>query len=143
MTQGRQHSTSSSSPPLPTEMDLHDLFRSSNGSLLEAFAQMQLHLYRHDASLQDYFMTLHSETFTGPRATSRNRQSVSRYVEGAIHVADRISRFRPRRRIKTDVLFCPMPYFDRRTENQFLIRTLLALAQTDATILCLLPVGAP
>ena len=34
--------------------------------------------------------------------------------------------------------FCPMPYFDRKTENQFLVRTLLALAQTDATILCLL-----
>ena len=143
MTQGRLHTTSSSSPPLQTEMDLHDLFRSSNGSLLKAFAQMQLHLYRHDASLQDYFMTLHSETFAGPRATSHNRQPVSRYIEGAIHVADRISRFRSRRRIKADVLFCPMPYFDRRTENQFLIRTLLALAQTDATILCLLPVGAP
>jgi hypothetical protein len=143
MTQGGRHTASSSSPRLPTEMDLHDLFRSPNGSLLEAFAQMQLHLYRHDVSLQDYFMTLHSETFAGPRASSRNRQSVSRYIEGAIHVADRISRFRPRRRIKADVLFCPMPYFDRRTENQFLIRTLLALAQTDATILCLLPNGAP
>lgn len=142
MIQGQRQTTPSASP-LPTEMELHDLFRSPKGSLLEAFGQMQLHLYRHDASLQDYFMTLHSESFAGPRATSRNRQAVSRYLEAAIHVADRASRFRQHRRIKADVLFCPMPYFDRKTENQFLVRTLLALAQTDATILCLLAIGAP
>src|SRR5208283_4471642 len=108
----------SSSPLLTTDMDLHDLFRAPKGSWLEAFARMQLHLYRHDASLQDYFMMLHSETFAGPRASSRNRQAVSRYIEGVIQVADRISRFRPRRRIKADVLLCPMPYFDRKTETQ-------------------------
>lgn len=138
-----QDTIASSSPPLSIDIDLRDLFRSPKGSLLEAFAKMQLHLYRHDASLQDYFMMLHSETFAGPRATSRNRPAVSRYIKGAIHVADTVSRFRPRRRIKADVLFCPMPYFDRKTETQFLVRTLLALAQTDATIVCLLPVGAP
>ena len=104
---------------------------------------MQLHLYRHDASLQDYFMTLHSETFAGPRATSRNRQAVSRYLEAAIHVADRISRFRQRRRIKTDVLFCPMPYFDRKTENQFLVRTLWRLPKQTRRFSVCLPVGAP
>jgi hypothetical protein len=124
-------------------MDLHDLFQSPKGSWLEAFAQIQLQLYRHDASLQDYFMTLQSDTFASPRASSRDGRVVSRHIEWAIHAADRVSRFRPRRRIKADVLFCPMPYFDRKTETQFLVRSLLALAQTNATILCLLPVGAP
>ncbi|HTR22530.1 MAG TPA: hypothetical protein VMI10_00990 [Terriglobales bacterium] len=122
---------------------MQGLFHSPKGSLVESFAQLQLHLYRHDPSLQDYFMMLHSETFAGPRASSRNRQSAKRYVEGAIYAADQVSRFYPRRKIKADVLFCPMPYFDRKTENQFMVRTLLAIAQTDATIVCLLPVGAP
>ncbi len=148
MIQGSTHTRPSPSPRLPTDMDLHDLFQSPKGSLLDAFAQIQLHLYRHDTSLQDYFMTLQSDTFASPRASSRDgrvvsRQSVSRPIEWAIHAADRVSQFRPRRKIKADVLFCPMPYFDRKTETQFLVRSLLALAQTEATILCLLPVGAP
>jgi hypothetical protein len=143
MIQSPPRTRPSPSPRLPTDMDLHDLFRSPKGSWLEAFAQMQLHLYRHDASLQDYFMMLQSDTFASPRASSRDRRVVSRHIEWAIHAADRVSQFRPRRRIKADVLYCPMPYFDRKTETQFLVRTLLALAQTDATILCLLRVGAP
>jgi hypothetical protein len=124
-------------------MDLHDLFRSPEGSRLQAFAQMQLHLYRHDVSLQDYFMTIQSDTLASPRASSGDRRAVNRHIEWAILAADRVSQFGPRRRIKADVLVCPVPYFDRKTETQFLARTLLALAQTDATILCLLPFSAP
>jgi hypothetical protein len=36
-------------------MDLRDLFRYPKASWVEAFSQAQLHLYRHDISLQDYF----------------------------------------------------------------------------------------
>ena len=60
----------------------------------------------------------------------------------AIRAADKVSHLRPRRKIKTDVLFCPVPYFERKTENRFLLRSLLGLAQTDARIICLLPAGA-
>ena len=48
-----------------------------------------------------------------------------------------------RRKYKADILFCPTPYYSRRTENELLVRTLMALARTDATILCLLPGYAP
>ena len=143
MIQGPPHARPSPSPRPQTDMDLHDLFRSPNGSWLEAFAQVQLHLYRHDVNLQDYFLMLQSDTFASPRASARDRRTGNRLIEYAIHAADKASQFRPRHRIKTDVLFCPIPYFDRKTETQFLVRNLLALVQTDATILCLLPVGAP
>jgi hypothetical protein len=123
-------------------MDIHDLFHSP-GDRLAAFSQMQQHLYRHDATMQDYFLPLQSGTLTSPRVNSHNQYVSSRFVAYAIYGADKVSQFRPHRKIKTDVLFCPMPYFGRATENRFLVRTLLGLAQTDAKILCLLPAGAP
>jgi hypothetical protein len=123
-------------------MDIHDLFHSPAGRIA-AYSQMQQHLYRHDTTLQDYFLPLQSGIPTSPRVKSRDRHASSRLIESAIHGAHKVSRFRPSRKIKTDVLFCPMPYFGRQTENQFLVRTLLGLAQTDAKILCLLPAGAP
>ena len=103
---------------------------------------MQLHLYRHDISLQDYFLPLQLDTLTTPRVKFGDQRATNRLVTLAIHGADKVSQLRPRRKIKTDVLFCPIPYFKRKTENQFLVRTLLGLAQTDAKILCLLPAGA-
>jgi hypothetical protein len=123
-------------------MDIHDLFHSP-GNRVAAFSQMQQHLYRHDVTLQDYFLPLQSGTLTSPRVNSRDQHASSRLIAFAIRGADKVSQFCPRRKIKTDVLFCPMPYFGRETENRFLIRTLLGLAQTDAKILCLLPAGAP
>lgn len=73
-----------------------------------------------------------------------NEQRISRRLfHRAISGADSVSRLRPRRKMKVDVLFCPMPYFGRKTENRFLVRTLLALSQTDAKILCLMPDNAP
>jgi hypothetical protein len=123
-------------------MDIDDLFHSPVGRIA-AFSQMQLHLYRHDIGLQDYFEPLQLDTLTSPRVSSRDRRASNRLIAWAIHGADKFSQFRPRRKIKTDVLFCPSPYFSRKTETRFLIRTLLGLAQTDAKILCLLPAGAP
>src|ERR1700674_291372 len=123
-------------------MDIDDLFHSP-GSRIAAFLQMQLHLYRHDVSLQDYFMMLQLDTLDSPRANSRDQRISRRLINWAIRSADKASQFRPRRKIKTDVLFCPMPHFSRKTETRFLVRSLLGLAQTDAKILCLLPANAP
>lgn len=143
MTQDQLPAVPAPSRVAASRMDLRDLFQAPDGNGLDAFSQTQLHLYPHDIRLQDYFIMLQSDKFVGPRATSLNRHSVNRYVSWATHAVDRASRLRPRRRIKADVLLCPMPYFERKTETQFLVRNLLALAETDATILCLLPIGAP
>jgi hypothetical protein len=123
-------------------MYIDDLFHSPAGRIA-AFAEMQAHLYRHDVSLQDYFMPLQMDSLTSPRINSARLRTRNRLITAAVHVADRVSRAGPRKKIKTDVLFCPIPYFQRKTENQFLVRTLLGLAQTDAKILCLMPLGAP
>ena len=123
-------------------MNVDDLFHSP-ADRIGAFAEMQVHLYRHDVSLQDYFMMLQLDTLTIPRANSRDQSASRRLINWAIRGADKISQFRPRRKIKTDVLFCPMPDSSRKTEARFLVRSLLGLAQTDAKILCLLPDNAP
>jgi hypothetical protein len=122
-------------------MYIDDLFRSL-GRRIAALSEMQLHLYRHDTSLQDYFLPLHLDAQSSPLVNSGDQRATNRLLALAIHGADKVNQLRPRRKIKTDVLFCPVPYFERKTENQFLIRTLLGLAQTDAKILCLLPAGA-
>ncbi len=69
--------------------------------------------------------------------------SSQRLRRAAFRVIDSVNRSRSRRKLKADVLFCPLQYFGRKTENRFLIRTVVGLAQTDATILCLMPHSAP
>ena len=123
-------------------MEIDKLFHSPKRWIAE-FSQRQVHLYRHDITLQDYFLQLQMETLTSLRATSDDRRATNPMAKWAIGVADRISQIRAPQKIKADILFCPMPYFERKTENQFLSHTLLGLAQTDATILCLLPGYAP
>src|SRR4029077_4780469 len=123
-------------------MYIDDLFHSPLGRIA-AFAEMQLHLYRRDISLQDYFEALQLDTLTSPRANSREQRVSSRLVSWAIHGADKVSQFRPRRKIKADVLVCPNPDLSRKTEALFFVRKVLGLVQTDAKILCLLPTGAP
>ncbi|MGA7566710.1 MAG: hypothetical protein WBW53_11685 [Terriglobales bacterium] len=123
-------------------MDIDNFFHSPESHIAE-FAEMQLHLYRHDASLHDYFMMLQLDTLISPRAKSRDQRTPRRLINWTIRGASNVSQFRPRRKIKADVLFCPMPDSSRRTESRFLVRCLLGLAQTDAKILCLLPANAP
>jgi hypothetical protein len=94
-------------------------------------------------SLQDYFTMLQLDELASPRARSSKQRASDRLLPWAARSADRVCQLRPRRKIKTDVLFCPTLYFGRGTENRLLIRTLLGLAQTDAKILCLLPSDAP
>jgi hypothetical protein len=121
-------------------MHIDDLFHSPSGRIA-AFSQMQVHLYRHDVSLQDYFEPLQLDTLASPRVSPR--RAYTRPGDWAIYGAHKFSSLGPRRKIKTDVLFCPNQDFSRKTETQFFIRTLLGLAQTDAKILCLLPANAP
>jgi len=123
-------------------LNIDDLFHSPGGRIA-AFADSLLHLYRNDPSLQDYFMMLQLDGLTGPRGRSSSGSASDRLVSSAIHVVDKVNQFRGRPKLKADVLFCPMPHCTRKTETQFLIRSLLGLAQTDATILCLLPAHAP
>lgn len=104
---------------------------------------MQVHLYREDASLQDYFLALDLDLFFGAGSVPNGQTSMNSIVAWSLHAADKASRIRKPRRIKTDVLFCPMAYFGRNTENRLVARTLLGLAHTDAEILCLLPGHPP
>jgi hypothetical protein len=126
----------------PLDAGVDDLFHSSK-SHVAAFFEKQVHLYRHDESLQDYFMMLQLDELAGPRVRSGKQRASDRVVPWAVRTADRACQLRPRRKINADVLFCPMPDFSRATENRLLVRTLLGLAQTDAKILCLLPSDAP
>jgi hypothetical protein len=123
-------------------MDTQDLFQSPEDHLAK-FAEMQVRLYRHNKALQDYFLQLQMNTLMSGRSISANRHATNSMAKWAIQVADRVSQARRPQKIKTEILFCPIPYFARKTENQFLVRTLLGLAETDASILCLLPGYAP
>src|ERR1035441_495713 len=127
---------------MPIQIDFQNLFHCSSGSQVAAFSQAQLHLYRHDVSLQDYFLPLQGK-MNGLRFNHGDQRPSKRSFASAPLGANKVSRLLRRKKIKADVLFCPAPYFLRNTETQFLIRALLGLAQTDSTILCLLPLDAP
>ncbi len=88
-------------------------------------------------------MMLQLDILKDPRVISREWHATTRIITLGIHSADKISQFRRRPKLKADVLFCPMPDLSRKTELRFFVRSLLGLAQTDATILCLLPADAP
>src|SRR3954463_5410275 len=120
-------------------MNIADGLFNSTSDQIPAFADAQLALWRHDSSLQDYFMMLQLDSLKGSHSETRSQTLGDRMVARASQVGDRISRFRGRPKLKVDILFCPMPDTSRQTEKKFLIRTLMALARTDATILCLLP----
>jgi hypothetical protein len=123
-------------------METDDLFHSSSRRIAE-FSEIQVRLYRHNIRLQDYFMQLQLGISTSSIVSSRHQRPANPLLGLAIRSAEKFGRLLSRRKYKTDVLFCPTPYFDRRTENRLTIRTLLGLAQTDAKILCLMEAGAP
>jgi len=123
-------------------MEVDDLFHSSSGRIAEFF-ERQVHLFRHDIKLRDYFLPLQKDSLTSFDAGSDERRATNPVIRSAVHLADRVSQVHRPQRVKADVLFCPIPYFERKTENQFLVRTLFGLAETGASILCLLPRYAP
>lgn len=124
----------------PIEID--DLFRSAN-ERVSRFAQAQVHLYRQDAALQDYFHALDSNMLYGQNDGNMCRPSTNPLAVWSFRAADKARRVIKPPKIKVDVLFCPTLYFGRKAEVRFLIQTLLGLCQTGAEILCLLPVYAP
>jgi hypothetical protein len=125
----------------PGLMDIHDLFHSPEDHIAK-FAEMQVHLYRHDISLQDYFHALDLNVFYGAGGVPNDRAPINSLAAWSFHAADKASQILKPRKFKTDVLFSPTPYLGRKTEDRLLARTLLGLAQTGAEILCLLPVYA-
>jgi hypothetical protein len=123
-------------------MKIDGLFQSP-AKYVADFARIQTILYRHDASLQDYFHPLQMDTLDTPRASSRELNRANGIRSSALHRAFRLGASGSRRRIKTDVLICPNQHFGRRSETLFFFRTVLGVAETGARILCLIPDGTP
>ncbi len=123
-------------------MDVDSWFRLPEQSGVAAFAEAQVQLYRHDESLQDFFLNVQPNL----RRCSGEAlpQSLSRQLLGvSLETACKFTRPFTRRKFKTDILLCPMAFFARRTENEFLMRIIKGLAQTEASIVCLLSAEAP
>ena len=104
---------------------------------------MQVHLYRHDVTLQDYFRAVDNEVLAGSRNTPGVAKPPKPHLAWPFIAANRVTRSLGSRKIKTDILFVPTLYFGRKTEIRLLTKTLLGLAQTGAEILCLLSAIAP
>lgn len=122
---------------------LNEWFQMPTESSVAAFARAQVELYRHNPTLQDYFLPLQL-SFCKNRTIDPVPQSLSRRIyASSCRMGSKVFRRVSRRKIKVDVLLCPMLNFQRRTENQFLMRMFTGLVQTGASILCLLPKGAP
>jgi hypothetical protein len=119
-------------------LNIDDLFHSPQDNIAR-LAEMQVHLYRQDASLQNYFQALDIDVFSRPREFVSARRSINSFKAWSFRAADKATRIVKSRKIKTDILFSPTPYFSRKSEVRFLARTLLGLANTGAEILCLLP----
>jgi hypothetical protein len=126
----------------PSPIQIDDLFHSPKSTIAK-FAEAQVHLYRHDASLQDYFQALDMAMFEGPSGIRGDQTSTNPFLAWSFNAADTVAQVFKPRKIKTNILFCPMPYCSRKTENRLLVRTLLGLAETGAEILCLHPMYAP
>lgn len=119
-------------------MDIDALFHSPSNKLA-AFSEIQTLLYRHDPTLQDYFQPLQMDLLTSHRAAPSNQRSANDILTSGFRWADKARIIRNYRKIKVDVLICPNQYFGRQTEAQFFIRTVLGVAETGATVLCLMP----
>jgi len=120
-------------------MPTNEWFRLPATSSVDAFAQAQIQLYRHDPGLQNYFLPLQLNFSRHPASSVRPQSLIRRLHAASCQTSYEIFRRLGRRKYRADVLFCPMPYFQRPLENQFLMRMFIGLAETDATVLCLLP----
>src|ERR1700676_1346526 len=98
-------------------MDLRNVFRVPEGSGIAAFAAAQVHLFRHNANLQDYFLALQLSR-AGLSKVNVPPRSLARRVLGMAEATGyKVIRQFDRRKYKVDVLYCPAPYYARRTEN--------------------------
>lgn len=122
--------------------EIDDLFRSPQDGI-SRLAEMQVHLYASDPTLQDYFYALDLDVFGRPRDPGSFRRPVSRLKRWSLRAINQASKLTTAQRIKTDVLYAPTLYFGRKTEIRLLKRTVFGLAETGAEVLCLLPSHAP
>ncbi len=123
-------------------MDIARLIQSP-ATHIAAFAEKQVLLYREDIRLQDYFEILQLDQPAASRANIHDQLASNRFFATALKAAGKATRARQRGKIKVDVLIVPSPYFSRKTETRFFVRTVLGVAQTGAKILCLIPDDAP
>ena len=121
-------------------MEISELFRSPSDHIVDFF-RAQVQLYREDPALHDYFMALQHNGLVKAPAALNGVGARSRSFP--VRIADRVSRIRGRRKLKANVLVCWNPHFGRPTETRFLIRTLIGIAETGASVICLLPFDAP
>lgn len=124
-------------------MDLGELFRLPERSGVAGFAEAQTRLYRVNESLQDYFLPLQLNFARVGSGAAPPLRFSRRFFGLAMRKGYRLLELSGRRKYKADVLYCPMTDFRRSTENKLFLRTLRGLLQTGASILCLLPQGAP
>jgi len=110
---------------------------------IAAFAEKQVLLYHEDIRLQDYFEILQLDQPAGSRASINDQLAFNWFFATTLKAVGKASRVRQRGKIKVDVLIVPSPYFSRKTETRFFVRTVLGVAQTGAKILCLIPDDAP
>lgn len=122
--------------------EIDDLFHSPQENI-SRLAEMQVHLYRHETALQDYFYALDLDVFGRPRDPNEERRRISKLKGWSVQAVSQASRLIRPKRIKTDVLYSPTLYFGRKTEVNLLRKTLFGLVGAGAEVLCLLPVHAP
>ena len=76
---------------MPGLMDIHDLFHSSKDSIAK-FAETQVHLYRHDVSLQNYFHALDAKCFMANPASQVTGAPINPFKAWSFRAADKASR---------------------------------------------------
>jgi hypothetical protein len=124
-------------------MKINDCFCLPQKSGIAALAEAQVQLFRLNPKWQDYFLQLHLNFYRSGSIDFVSRSFAKRFFHSSILSGHEVARRLTRHKIKVDVLFCPMPYFQRASENRLMMRMFIGLAQTGATILCLLPDDAP
>jgi hypothetical protein len=125
-----------------SSMSVDGLFASATPHIAN-FARQQALLYRENPRLQIYFEALQVDRLSTPRARARKQASWKSPAHAALARSSRVARLSSMPKVKADVLICPSPYFSRKTETQFFLRTVFGVAATGAKIACFVPKSAP
>ena len=121
-------------------METEDLFHTKSRRIRD-FADIQVRLYRHDPTLRQYFMQLQIKMQTSAGLGSNGATPIEPRFKLPVRAVNKLIKASRGEKFRADILFCPAPYFDRRTENKLTERTLMGLVNTGATVVCLLPSG--
>ncbi len=123
-------------------MSVDGLFASATPHIAN-FARQQALLYREDPRLQIYFEALQVDCLSTPRARAVKHTPWKKAAYATLAQSSRVARLSRMPKVKADVLICPSPYFSRKTETQFFLRTIFGVAATGARIACFVPKAAP